>query len=86
MIKCVSFEDIKLPIPGGIFQAGQAHSKDVRKRLQSTRRKAVLQPEVCLLEMSEAHLHRSVVAVHGTLIATPPPSKACSSRDWSSPG
>lgn len=63
MIKCVSFK-AKLPIPGGVHtQAGPAHSEEVRKRIQITRRKAVLQPEVCLPEMSEAHFPMSALAI-----------------------
>lgn len=87
MIKCVSFK-AKLPIPGGVHtQAGPAHSKEVRKRIQIRRRKAVLQPEVCLPEMSEAHSPcQPSPSRHWALIDTRPQSKASSSRDWSPPG
>lgn len=58
MIKSASFLDMKFPIPGGVqVRTRQAHSRDVRKGIQTRRRNTGLQPEVYLLEMSEAHFH-----------------------------
>lgn len=79
MVKSASFVDIKLPIPGGAsVQAGQALSRNVRVVIQMMRRNTGLQPEVCLLEMPEAHFHTEALAMHRH--QPPPWSKACSSR------